>query len=80
MTVSLNKQVSCKRGTRYKMIDNKFQLQVVENQVFNTDLAGVVQSTSTRPLFQAQDLFRQRSSGHGWGAVWDCEMVSVNKC
>jgi hypothetical protein len=62
------------------MIDNMFQFQVVEIQVFNLGFTGVVQSSGARPLFQAQNSFGQRLSGHGWGAVRDFEMVPVNKC
>jgi len=80
ITASLNKLTRSRHGTRYKMIDNMFRLQVVEIQMLNPYFTGVVQSSGARPLFQAQNSLEQRLSRHGWDLVRDFGMLPVNKC
>ena len=80
LTASLSNGVSFKHGTRYRMIDNMFEFQVVEVQVVSLKFMGVAGSNGTLLPFQAQNTPGGRFFRHSRGAVWDFGMVLVNKC
>ena len=80
LTASLGKGTSFKHGTRYRMIDNMFEFQVIEIQVFSPKSTGVAGSEGALLPFQARNLPGGRFFRHGRGAVWDFGLVPVNKC
>jgi len=79
-TVSLNKGTSSRHGTRYRMIDNMFEFQVVDIQVVSLKIMGVAGANGTLLPFEAQNLLGGRFFRQSRGAVWDFGMVPVNKC
>jgi hypothetical protein len=80
LTANWSKGTSFKHGTRYRMIDNMFEFQVIEVQVFSLKFMGVAGSNGTLLPFQAQNTPGGRFFRHSRGAVWDFGMVLVNKC
>ena len=79
-TASLDKGSSFKHGTRYRMIDNMFEFQVVEVQVFRLKCLGVAGSNGKWLSFRAWNFPGGRFFRPSRGAVWDFGMVPVNKC
>ena len=78
LTANWSKGTSFKHGTRYRMIDNMFEFQVIEVQVFSLKFMGVAGSNGTLLPFHSQNMLGGQSVPHGREAVLIFGMVPVN--